>query len=272
MRHPSVRLADRAMPGDEMRSNTWRRGLLGLMTAAAVAAAFSPDRIPQDPAYHKFADDSSLFGIPYFWNVATNLPFFFIGLIGLTWRTRLQVHALQTHYVVFCIGVALVGLGSGYYHWAPSSPTLVWDRLPMTMAFMALFSAVIQDRVSARLGRILLWPLIIAGIATIAWWYWSELAGRGDLRPYAVVQFLPMLLIPLMLLLFRGEGLRDAWLWVTLAAYVLAKAAEYFDAATYSATGFLSGHSLKHLLAALAVGWAIRAFLGPISTKVRPGT
>ena len=97
----------------------------------------------------------------------------------------------------------------------------------MTVAFMALFSAVIQDRVSERLGRTLLWPLVIVGVATIAWWYWSELAGHGDLRPYAVVQFLPMLLIPLMLLLFRGRGLRDAWLWATLAAYVLAKGADW---------------------------------------------
>jgi len=248
-----------------------KRWLLGIVTAAAVSAAFWLDRIPQDPGYHEFADSNALFGIPNFWNVATNLPFLFVGLVGLTRRSRLQVQAQQTQYLVFCIGVALVGFGSAYYHWAPSTPTLVWDRLPITIAFMALFSAVIQDRVSVRLGRVLLWPLVIAGVATIAWWYWSELAGHGDLRPYAVVQFLPMLLIPLMLLLFSGRGLRDAWLWATLAAYVLAKVAEYFDAAIYGASGFLSGHSIKHLLAALAVWWAIRAFLGPKTANLRPG-
>ena len=243
-----------------MIASAARRLLIGAVSVAAIAAAFWLDRIPQDPGYHEFADGSALFGIPNFWNVATNLPFLFVGLAGLALRSRLRVQAQQAQYVVFCIGVALVGLGSAYYHWAPSTPTLVWDRLPMTVAFMALFSAVIQDRVSERLGRTLLWPLVIVGVATIAWWYWSELAGHGDLRPYAVVQFLPVLLIPLMLLLFRGRGLRDAWLWATLAAYVLAKVAEYFDAAIYGATGFLSGHSIKHLLAALAVWWAIRAF------------
>ena len=237
-----------------------RKWFLGIVTAAAIAAAFWLDRIPQDPGYHEFADRNALFGIPNFWNVATNLPFLFVGMVGLAWRSRLQAQAQQNQYMIFCIGVALVGFGSAYYHWAPSTPTLVWDRLPMTVAFMALFSAVIQDRVSERLGRILLWPLVIAGVATIAWWYWSELAGRGDLRPYAVVQFLPMLLIPLMLLLFSGRGLRDAWLWATLSAYVLAKVAEYFDAAIYGVSGFLSGHSIKHLLAALAVWCAIRAF------------
>ena len=237
-----------------------RRLLVGAVTAAAIAAAFWLDRIPQDPGYHEFADRGALFGIPNFWNVATNLPFLFVGLIGLARRSRLRVPMQRIQYIVFCIGVALVGIGSAWYHWAPSTPTLVWDRLPMTIAFMALFSAVIQDRVSERLGRFLLWPLVIVGAATIAWWYWTELAGRGDLRPYAVVQFLPMLLIPLMVLLFSGRGLRDAWLWATLTAYVLAKVAEYFDAAIYGANGILSGHSIKHLLAALAVWWAIRAF------------
>jgi hypothetical protein len=249
-----------------------RRLLIGAVSAAAIAAVFRLDRIPQDPSYHEFADSSPLFGIPHFWNVATNLAFLAVGLIGLAWRPRLQVQALQTQYVIFCIGVSLVGLGSAYYHWAPSNSTLVWDRLPMTVAFMALFSAVIQDRVSERVGRILLWPMIIAGISTIAWWHWSELAGRGDLRPYLVVQFLPMLLIPLILLLFSGRGLRAGWLWATFTAYVLAKVAEYFDAAIFSASGLLSGHSTKHLLAAVAVLWAILAFLVGRMTNLRPGT
>lgn len=249
-----------------------RRLLICAVSAAAIAAAFWLDRIPQDPAYHAFADHSRLLGIPNFRNVATNLPFLLVGLVGLTWRARLRDQALQTQYMVFCIGVLLVGFGSAYYHWAPSTPALVWDRAPMTVAFAALFSAVVQDRVSERIGRMMLWPLVIAGIASVAWWYWSELAGRGDLRPYAVVQFLPMLLIPLILLLFSGRGLRAGWLWATLAAYVIAKFAEYFDAAIYDATGFLSGHSLKHLLAALAVWWVIRAFLGPATANLRPGT
>jgi hypothetical protein len=252
--------------------STARRLFIGAVGAAGITAAFWLDRIPQDPAYHAFADSNASFGIPNFWNVATNLPFLFVGLIGLAWRSRLHIQGLQTQYLVLCIGVALVALGSAYYHLAPSTPTLVWDRLPMTVAFMALFSAVVQDRVSERLGGILLWPLIIVGIATIAWWHRSELAGRGDLRPYAVVQFLPMLLIPLALLLFRGTGLRDARLWAALVAYALAKLAEYFDAAIYAATGFLGGHGLKHLLAAIAVWWALRAFLGSRTANPRPGT
>ena len=255
-----------------MRGTAASRRFLALAAAAGIAAAFWLDRIPQDPGYHRFADSSAWLGIPNFWNVATNLPFLVAGAIGFARRARLQDAGLHDNYIVFCIGVALVGLGSAYYHWAPSTPALVWDRLPMTVAFMALFSAIVRDRVSERLGRALLWPLIVAGVASIGWWYWTELAAQGDLRPYAVVQFLPLILIPSMLLLFSGRGIRDSWLWATLAAYVLAKIAEYFDAEIYTATGFLSGHGIKHLLAALAVWWAIRAFRGAEAMKLGPGT
>lgn len=255
-----------------MRGTTAKRLVIAVAAVGAVAVAFWVDRIPQDPGYHLFADRSAVSGIPNFWNVASNLPFLFAGFMGLSWRRRLQDPAQSVQYLVFCIGVALVGVGSAYYHWAPSTPSLVWDRLPMTFAFMALFSAVIQDRVSERLGRALLWPLVAAGIASIAWWHWSELEGRGDLRPYAVVQFLPIILIPLMLLLFRGRGLREDWLWVMVASYLLAKLAEYFDAPIYDATGWLSGHSVKHLLAAVAVFFTIRAFLVRQTANLRLGT
>ena len=159
------------------------------------------------------------------------------------------------------VAVALVAFGSGWYHLSPSIPALVWDRLPMTVAFMALLSAVIADRISWLAGRALLWPLVVAGIASIAWWVRTESAGAGDLRPYALVQFLPMLLIPLMLLMWRGEGLSSRRLWMALGAYVLAKVAEHFDVALFAATGF-GGHALKHLLAALAAWWILRAFQG----------
>src|SRR6185295_20317622 len=100
----------------------------------------------------------------------------------------------------------------------PSNAALVFDRLPMTVAFMSLFSAIVADRVSEPLGRALLWPLVTCGIASIGWWQMTESAGAGDLRPYALVQFLPMLLIPLMLLLFRGRWLSPRWLWASVAA------------------------------------------------------
>ena len=107
----------------------------------------------------------------------------------------------------------------------------------------------------------MLWPLVLAGVASVGYWYWSELHGRGDLRAYGVIQFLPMLLIPLMLLFCSGKGLRAPWLWGTLGTYAVAKVAEHFDAALFDMTGIVSGHSLKHVFGALAVLWAIFAVL-----------
>jgi len=235
---------------------------LALVTAAAVAGVFLLDAIPQDPAYHVFADRRVLFGIPNFWNVATNLPFLIVGLAGWATIRRIASPPLATHYRLLCIAIALVAFGSGWYHLAPSNASLVWDRLPMTVAFMALFSALLADRVSWLLGRALLWPLVVAGMASIAWWMRTEAVGAGDLRAYALVQFLPMLLTPLVLLLWREGGLAARPLWLAIAAYALAKLAEHFDAAIFAATGFVGGHAVKHLLAALATGWIVRAFQG----------
>lgn len=234
--------------------------LVAAVAAIAMCGAFLLQPIPQDPGYHVFADDVHLFGIPNFWNVATNLPFLFAGIVGLARVHRLSDAMLGLHYRVFCSGVALVALGSAYYHFDPSTPALVWDRLPMTVAFMALFAAVLMDRISAPLGRALLWPLVAIGIASIGWWIRTELAGEGDLRPYALVQFLPMLLVPLILLLSKGGSLGTASLWMSLGAYGTAKLAEHLDPVILEATAVFSGHSLKHLLAALGAWWAIQAF------------
>ncbi|HEX5644954.1 MAG TPA: ceramidase domain-containing protein, partial [Erythrobacter sp.] len=234
--------------------------LIAGVAVAANAGMLFMNPIPQDPAYHAFADRRAWFSVPNFWNVATNLPFLAVGVLGLARLRRLAAAALRMHYIVFCVGVTLVASGSTYYHYAPSTPTLVWDRLPMTIAFMALFAAVFGDRISERAGHRLLWPLIALGIFSIAWWGFSEMDGRGDLRLYALVQFLPMLLIPLMLVLLPGRALHAAWLWASLGAYIAAKVAEHFDGAILAATGGFSGHSLKHLLAALGAWCAIRAF------------
>jgi Ceramidase len=238
------------------------RSLLWILviTAAAIAIAFALDPIPQDPAYHAFADTRKMAGVPNAWNVMTNLPFFLVGALGLAMLPRLVSPQLRLHYIVLCAGVTLVALGSAYYHLEPSTRALVWDRLPMTVAFMALLSSVIADRFSWLVGRALLWPLVTVGLVSIAWWVRTEAAGAGDLRPYALVQFLPMLVIPLALLLRKSQWLRAPWLWAGLAAYLSAKLAEYFDAAIFAALGWVSGHGLKHLLAALACWWVIRGF------------
>ncbi len=241
--------------------NTYRLKIGGLLLTSLLlillVALQGP--MPQDPAYHNFADQRALAGVPNALNVLSNLPFLLVGLYGL-WRGRGFHHECTRGYLALCLGVALVGLGSTWYHLAPSTPTLLWDRLPMTIAFMALFALLLKERVIPPGAFDPLWWLLGAGIASALYWYWSELQGAGDLRLYALVQFLPMLLIPVVLLIFPRRYLVDAPLWWALGCYLLAKLLEHFDVQLLSLSGgVISGHSLKHLAAALAVLFIVRA-------------
>src|SRR5271169_1538965 len=141
--------------------------LSGLMAASLAGLLLLPP-IPQDPSYHQFADQRTLFGIPNFWNVVSNLPFLAIGAAGLQRRFRDDPAT-----VVFFLGVFLTGIGSSYYHWNPNNNTLFWDRLPMTLAFAAILSLVVKERVNARAGAILLWPALAVGLFSLLLWRWT---------------------------------------------------------------------------------------------------
>ncbi len=239
-------------------SDKWRVWIILTVAAVGVIGSLFVPRIPQDPTYHQFADNRTLLGILNFWNVVTNIPFVLVGIFGLARLSR--VVALRSGYLIVCVGIVLVAVGSSYYHYAPSTKSLVWDRLPMTIVFMVLFSAIIEDRVSSRAGKIFLWPLIVVGASSVGYWHLSELQGNGDLRPYGLVQFLPLVLIPLILVLFPSRGLRTSFLWWTLVIYALSKIAEHFDLGIFETTGMISGHSIKHLLASLAILFFVLAY------------
>jgi hypothetical protein len=227
------------------------------MAAAVVLWIHGP--IPQPTEYHQFADTRTIWGIPRFGDVATNLPFVAIGIMGLwrmlaNYRNRLR-GPLETSIeswaiLVFFAGVALTGLGSAYYHAAPDNARLFWDRLPLTFAFMALFTLVVSDRISPRLAAAAFLPLLALGAWSVIAWHVGEQRGAGDLRLYAMVQFYPVAAITLMLLLFPARSPRAPWLWGTMGFYALAKLFELLDGPIYAATGVASGHNLKHLAAA----------------------
>lgn len=230
--------------------------ITGTTFAALFLLAFwLTDPIPQDPAYHDFADTRRILSIPNFWNVISNLPFLFVGALGL-WiaynpRTVVSDKALRACYGMFFVGVLITAFGSAYYHLDPSNQTLFWDRLPMTIAFAGLFAIVISELVTPTNGTRLLIPFLIIGVGSVFYWRWTESAGNGDLRPYAGVQFLPMLLIPAILWIRRGTSILIHYLWLMIGFYVAAKLFEYYDAAIFSFAA-VSGHSLKHVCAALA--------------------
>ena len=65
------------------------------------------------------------------------------------------------------LSVALLGFGSAYYHLAPDTDRLMWDRLPMAVAITALLAATLAERVSVRSGLQLLPLLITLGAGSI---------------------------------------------------------------------------------------------------------
>jgi hypothetical protein len=85
----------------------------------------------------------------------------------------------------------------------------------------------------------------------------TEQRGAGDLRLYALVQFYPIVAVPLLLWLLPPRYTRGGDLLIAAATYALAKVPELLDGWFFSVTRSVSGHTLKHLLAALAGYWVL---------------
>jgi hypothetical protein len=218
-----------------------------------------PLRQPQQ--YHEFADQRNWLGVPNFLNVVSNVGFLIVGLLGLRWLWRDSsamggVRFIEARervpYVAFFLGIVFTCFGSAYYHLNPNDSTLVWDRLPMTISFMSILAGVISERISVTTGGWLLVPLVLLGIGTVEYWHW-----RGNLWPYAAVQYFSLLLIGLIMLLFPPRYSRSSDLLWAVAFYSLAKVAEALDAKVFATTRLISGHTLKHFIAAFAAYWVL---------------
>jgi len=242
-------------------NRTIKTGILLAIAASAVIGIFFVPTFPQDTAYHTFYDQRSFYGVTNFWNVVSNLPFLIVGLAGFQ---MLAAHS-QSHYIrqnrlayyLFALGISLTAFGSAYYHLHPSNNTLLWDRLPMTLAFMSFFCIVISDYLSQRFAKIVLIPLIVLAASSVLYWRYTESIGAGDLRFYVLAQFLPLILIALVLLMFNQATLRTKMIWTTLVLYLVAKLLEAGDQKIYEVLEVVSGHTLKHLVAALAAYYLV---------------
>lgn len=229
-------------------------GSIVIILASALGLLFilSLDPIAQNIEYHNFIDQRTYAGVSNFWNVISNLPFLLVGGMGIYSIYYSQnikfITEIKIAYTLFYLGVSIIAIGSTYYHLTPSNESLAWDRIPMTIAFMSLFSIIIAEFISPYIGRIILWPLILFGVYSI--YYWHNI---GDLRLYILVQFLPIIVIPLMLLFFKATFTKTSGYWLLLLAYVVAKVLEHYDSQIYNMFVIVSGHSIKHVIAALGV-------------------
>jgi len=238
----------------------WKIILLIISAVALVVVLYLQGPIPQSPLYHHFADERGFLNIPNFFNVISNIFFLYVGLYGLikllTPGWRKQIYFAEKNgvifYIIFFFGIFLIGIGSSYYHWNPHNSTLVWDRLSMNIALMSLLAAMFNERINPITGWIALPILLIIGIFSVLYWYHTELVGQGDLRFYIFTQTYPALAV-LILLCFPTVYTKTSWLWTALILYILARVFEIFDFYVYDGTRTLtSGHSLKHVTAAIA--------------------
>ncbi len=250
-----------------LRTRENRLRLLAVLTVAFLSLILFREPIPQDSAYHDFADQRVLASLPHALNVVSNLPLALVGIYGLLVIGRLVRRADSTSfatnsesipYILLFLALSLTGLGSSYYHLAPDTPRLFWDRLPMSVAFMAYLGAAITERIDRRTGLVSLIPLVASGILSVLYWRATELAGAGDLRFYILVQGYPTLFVLLMVLLLPSSYTRGRMLITVTALYMLTRLVEICDAAIYHLGHLVSGHTLKHLLTAVAVWWIIR--------------
>lgn len=249
---------------------------LAVLALAETVAALALPALPQPPGYHQFADQRTLLGIPNFFNVFSNVAFLLVGGAGVVLLLRnrsphasqpLLDHSVRWPYLVLFAAVALTCVGSAYYHLAPDNLRLTWDRLPMSVGFMALLAAMISERIHPRAGTVLLGPLVLAGIASVLYWQWSETAGSGNLWPYVAVQSFAVVAVLLIVVLFPPRYSRGTDVLVAIALYALAKGAEFYDKEIFSAGQLVGGHALKHLFAALAILWILRMIWkrGPVT-------
>jgi hypothetical protein len=241
----------------------------GACAAATAAALAAGARLAQPLGYHAFADGRTLLGVPNALDVLSSGAFAIVGVAGLA-LVLVRGPAVQRvggrrPLLVLFAGVLAVSAGSAWYHLAPTNATLFWDRLAMAVGFAGFVAALVGDRAGAPAGARLLAPLAFASAASVVYWIATEQAGAGDLRPYLLVQVGSVVAVPAVLLRFpRAEG--TAGWWLATALYVAAKVAEGLDGEILAASGLVSGHTLKHLVAAAAIG----VLVAMLARRTRP--
>ena len=220
--------------------------------------------IAQPAHYHEFADDSLWVSIPHAADVLSNVGFAVAALWGALrlWpqRNHPAIRAGWLGYGVFLISLLLTSFGSTYYHLAPDDWRLVWDRLPIALACAGLLVGVRAQLVPRANVNVEVIALAAFAAASVAWWYLGQQMSSGDLRPYLMLQIAPLVLIPLWQTAHGASRADRVWFGFALVLYVLAKIAELHDHEIHAMLGWITGHTIKHVLASVAA-WLLVARL-----------
>ncbi|MDB5769866.1 MAG: hypothetical protein JWM42_240, partial [Burkholderia sp.] len=195
-----------------------------------------------------------------------NAGFVLAGIWGMLrlWpmRRRPELAAGWPGYSLFMIALVLTAVGSAFYHLAPDNDRLVWDRLPIVFACAGLLAGVRAGNGPRINGWLWTCVLAIAGALSVGWWHLT-----GDLRFYLLLQVLPLVLIPLWQAIHGAPHDQRIVFAMAIILYALAKAAELSDHALFSALGWMSGHTIKHLLATAAAAAVVVHLVRHVSPR-----
>jgi hypothetical protein len=224
-------------------------------------AIFLPS-IEQNQNYHNFADQRVLFGVNNAFDTLSNLAFIIVGALGLVNFYNNQYIKISNSFSVilnlFFISIILTGLGSSFYHLSPNDFTLVFDRLAMSLVFASILAMLAYLKISPRFGLHTLAELLILAPLTVLIWNYN-----GNLTPYVVLQFGGIILVILTLLLTKTR-MQGPCFTSLIILYGAAKLVEFYDEKIFNLSqNLISGHTLKHLIAALAV----IIFVSPLKVK-----
>ena len=232
--------------------------LLAAAIGALLLAVLGPP-VAQFADYHAFADAHTRWGVPYAFDVLSNLPFAVVAFMAgwRLWRTGDALDPVQRGLAwLACAGLALTAVGSSWYHLHPDDAGLVVDRGAIAVAFAGIVGLA-ACRISARAGASMGLALLAAGPIAVAGWHHT-----GNLLPWAVLQGGGMLLLIVLCFIEPAPGDLPVRWGLVIAAYAVAKLLEAADHGVWQLTGELvSGHTLKHLAAA-AAAWPLVDALG----------
>lgn len=236
--------------------------IIPLLAVLSVIVLLFLGPIPQDQNYHDFADQRKLWNIPNFFNVITNLPFAIVGMLGLQGARNIKEKELKSIFFTLFTVFLLLTLGSSYYHWVPGNITLVYDRIPIVIILMSFFAFIIYRCINKGTGYKAFVILNTLGVISVIYWAFSESRGNGDLRWYGMVQFFPIIAIPLILILYNSSVELRKEIFLIFLFFGVAKVSERFDKEIYYLlNNIISGHSLKHLFM-VAAGYRIVVMIG----------
>ena len=234
--------------------------LIGLIILLLLAI-FLP-AIAQNQNYHNFIDQRTFFRIKNASNTLSNLAFIVVGLWGLINFFKNKYIKISNSFSVllnlFFVSIILTGLGSSYYHLSPKDFTLVFDRLALSLTFAVILAMLASIRISERSGFHTLAELIILAPLSVLLWNYN-----GNLTPYAVLQFGGIVIIALTLLLTKAQKQSPCFTSLIIL-YGFAKFTEFYDVEIFKLSqNLISGHTLKHLIASIAV----LVFISPLKVK-----